>query len=126
MGWKLASRPDLQDLIIPKDFAVGYRRPTPGNGDLDALCEYNEAVNDFAAHQNKFLPLTFFKTIATPLWEDYDLKHTTSNRFGYWSNEFAQREQNVGDSAWYLGLLDGVDEQPALPYKDFEEVLFHK
>lgn len=44
MRSKLASRPDLQDLIIPKDFAVGCRRPTPGNGYLEALCEDNVNV----------------------------------------------------------------------------------
>ncbi|KAK4701577.1 hypothetical protein P7C70_g4652, partial [Phenoliferia sp. Uapishka_3] len=38
MESKLVNRPWLSDVIIPKDFAVGCRRPTPGNGYLEALC----------------------------------------------------------------------------------------
>jgi cation diffusion facilitator CzcD-associated flavoprotein CzcO len=44
MKKKLASNPDIADAIIPKDFAVGCRRPTPGNGYLEALCEENVEV----------------------------------------------------------------------------------
>ncbi|TEA10419.1 FAD-binding monooxygenase moxY [Colletotrichum sidae] len=274
MRSKLAGRPDLQDLIIPKNFAVGCRRPTPGNGYLEALCEDNvtvvsssiqeitpdgirtadgtehefdvivcatgfdvswrpryptigrngvslseywkdvpntylslavanmpnyvifngpfgpyghgsflpiteavaryvmqmlrkmseeevasfcpkqDAVDDFAEHRRKFLPRTawtspcrswfkqgtvdgepmmwpgsriqFFETIATPRWEDYDLAYTTSNRFGYWGNGFAARETDGRDLTWYLGLLDGLDEQPALPDEEFEEFIMNR
>lgn len=38
MRRKLQSKPELQDAIIPTNFAVGCRRPTPGNGYLEALC----------------------------------------------------------------------------------------
>lgn len=34
---KLAPKPELIDAIIPKDFNVACRRPTPGNGYLEAL-----------------------------------------------------------------------------------------
>jgi cation diffusion facilitator CzcD-associated flavoprotein CzcO len=34
----------LIDAIIPKDFAVGCRRATPGNGYLEALLEPNVQV----------------------------------------------------------------------------------
>ena len=44
MRRKLASRPEIADAIVPKDFAVGCRRPTPGNGYLEALCEENVEV----------------------------------------------------------------------------------
>lgn len=44
MRTKLASRPDIADLIVPKNFAVGCRRPTPGNGYLESLCEENVTV----------------------------------------------------------------------------------
>jgi hypothetical protein len=37
MSIKLANNPRLIDKIIPKDFNVGCRRPTPGNGYLEAL-----------------------------------------------------------------------------------------
>ncbi|CAG8020939.1 unnamed protein product [Penicillium salamii] len=46
MRTKLADRPEIADSIVPKDFAVGCRRPTPGNGYLEALCSENtEVVN---------------------------------------------------------------------------------
>lgn len=36
--------------MVPKDYAVGCRRPTPGNGYLEALCEDNvEVVGDSIA-----------------------------------------------------------------------------
>ncbi|KAJ9156053.1 Steroid monooxygenase [Pleurostoma richardsiae] len=274
MRTKLADRPDIADLIIPKDFAVGCRRPTPGNGYLEALCEDNvtvvsssideitpkgiktvdgvehefdiivcatgfdvswrpqyptigrndvslseywkdipqtylsltvanfpnyiifngpfgpyghgsflpitetagryvmqmlakmseeevtsfapkeEAVADFAEHRRKFLPRTawtspcrswfkqgtidgepmmwpgsriqFFETIKTPRWEDYDLKYTTRNRFGYFGNGFAARETDGSDLTWYIGLLDGSERQPELPDEDFEEFFMNK
>lgn len=106
------------------------------------------AVADFAEHRAKFLPRTawtspcrswfkqgtvdrepmmwpgsriqFFETIATPRWEDYDWKYTTSNRFGYFGNGFAARENDGSDLTWYLGLLDGSEKQPELPDEDFE------
>jgi cation diffusion facilitator CzcD-associated flavoprotein CzcO len=37
MQRKLTSRPDLLDHLMPKDFGIGCRRPTPGNGFLEAL-----------------------------------------------------------------------------------------
>ncbi|KAF2494600.1 FAD/NAD(P)-binding domain-containing protein [Lophium mytilinum] len=40
MNAKLASKPELQGLLVP-DFAVGCRRPTPGTGYLEALCADN-------------------------------------------------------------------------------------
>ncbi|KAK6380201.1 hypothetical protein LTS17_005390 [Exophiala oligosperma] len=37
MTKKLANKPELLEAILPKDFGVGCRRPTPGNGFLEAL-----------------------------------------------------------------------------------------
>lgn len=37
METKLDHREDLTDNLIPKDFNIGCRRPTPGNGFLEAL-----------------------------------------------------------------------------------------
>ena len=34
---KLAGKPELVERLLP-DFTVGCRRPTPGNGFLEALC----------------------------------------------------------------------------------------
>lgn len=37
MSTKLSSKPELRDIIIPNNFNVACRRPTPGNGYLEAL-----------------------------------------------------------------------------------------
>ena len=44
MRRKLAAKPNIADIIVPKNFAVGCRRPTPGNGYLEALCKTNVEV----------------------------------------------------------------------------------
>lgn len=44
MRRKLAGKPEIAETMVPKDFAVGCRRPTPGNGYLEALCEDNVEV----------------------------------------------------------------------------------
>lgn len=44
MRRKLSAKPEIADMIVPTDFAVGCRRPTPGNGYLEALCEDNVTV----------------------------------------------------------------------------------
>lgn len=44
MRRKLAKKPEIADVLVPKDYAVGCRRPTPGNGYLEALCEDNVEV----------------------------------------------------------------------------------
>ncbi|GAA92926.1 dimethylaniline monooxygenase [Aspergillus luchuensis] len=270
MRSKLARRPEIADHIVPKDFAVGCRRPTPGNGYLEALCSQNtavvsesiseitpkgirtadgvehevdvivcatgfdvswrpsyptigrearslseqwkdiprtylsitvpnfpnylifngpfgpyghgsflpitetlsrhflqilekmssegvtsfepkeEAVADFFEHHRKFMPRTawtspcrswfkqgtvdgevmmwpgsrihFFETMKQPRWEDYHLRYTTTNRFGYLGNGFAAREFDGSDMSWYLGALEG-NEQAYLPDEDFEDFM---
>ncbi|KAE8158896.1 hypothetical protein BDV40DRAFT_291389 [Aspergillus tamarii] len=270
MRTKLASRPEIAEWIVPKDFAVGCRRPTPGNGYLEALCSENtavvsesiaeitpkgiqttdgvehevdviicatgfdvswrpsyptigrearslseqwkdiprtylsiavpnfpnylifngpfgpyghgsflpitetlsrhflqilekmssegvtsfepkkEAVADFFEHHRAFMPRTawtspcrswfkqgtvdgevmmwpgsrihFFETMKQPRWEDYHLRYTTTNRFGYLGNGFAAREFDGSDMSWYLGSLEG-NEQAYLPDEDFEDFM---
>ena len=39
MREKLKTRPDIAEKLIPKCFSVGCRRPTPGPGYLEALCD---------------------------------------------------------------------------------------
>lgn len=41
---KLSDKPELVDAIMPKDFGVGCRRPTPGNGFLESLCHKKTTV----------------------------------------------------------------------------------
>ncbi|GLA32505.1 hypothetical protein AnigIFM63326_000714 [Aspergillus niger] len=270
MRSKLARRPEIADHIVPKNFSVGCRRPTPGNGYLEALCSQNtevvsesvseitpksirtsdgvehevdvivcatgfdvswrpsyptigrearslseqwkdiprtylsitvpnfpnylifngpfgpyghgsflpitetlsrhflqilekmssegvtsfepkeEAVADFFQHHRKFMPRTawtspcrswfkqgtvdgevmmwpgsrihFFETMKQPRWEDYHLRYTTTNRFGYLGNGFAAREFDGSDMSWYLGTLEG-NEQAYLPDEDFEDFM---
>lgn len=54
MRSKLAGKPEVADIIVPKDFAVGCRRPTPGNGYLEALCKDN--VDVVATNIEHFTP----------------------------------------------------------------------
>ncbi|PYH95472.1 dimethylaniline monooxygenase [Aspergillus ellipticus CBS 707.79] len=44
MSTKLASKPYVKDAIIPKTFNVACRRPTPGNGYLEALASDKTTV----------------------------------------------------------------------------------
>ncbi|KAH7127790.1 putative MoxY [Dactylonectria estremocensis] len=44
MRHKLAAKPDLIEKLMPKDFGIGCRRPTPGNGFLEALCHDKTTV----------------------------------------------------------------------------------
>lgn len=47
MRSRLAKKPSVADSIVPTNFAVGCRRPTPGMGYLEALCEDNvEVISD--------------------------------------------------------------------------------
>ncbi|OJJ44468.1 hypothetical protein ASPZODRAFT_161036 [Penicilliopsis zonata CBS 506.65] len=44
MRARLAKKPELASLLIPSNFPLGCRRPTPGAGYLEALCEENVTV----------------------------------------------------------------------------------
>ncbi|GIZ39954.1 hypothetical protein CKM354_000331300 [Cercospora kikuchii] len=45
MSRKLKGRKDLIEQLMPKDFNIGCRRPTPGNGFLEALTEEKTQVH---------------------------------------------------------------------------------
>ncbi len=45
MRRKLKGKPEVADFIIPENFAVGCRRPTPGDGFLEALIEPNVTIH---------------------------------------------------------------------------------
>ncbi|TVY48521.1 putative sterigmatocystin biosynthesis monooxygenase [Lachnellula occidentalis] len=271
MKRKLAAKPELAEAIIPNDFAVGCRRPTPGNGYLEALCQddvdvvldgiaeitpegiktadgkehkvdiivcatgfdvswkpayptigrggkslseewkdipstylsisvpnfpnyliFNgpfgpyghgsflpiteviskhfiqmiekmayehvtsfeptqEAVADFEEHRRAFIPRTawsqpcrswfkqgtvdgevmmwpgsrihFFENMLKPRWEDYHLQTARKNRFAYLGNGFSAREFDGRDLSWYLGLLEGKDEQVVFKKEDIARLL---
>ncbi|KAH8810649.1 FAD/NAD-P-binding domain-containing protein [Xylogone sp. PMI_703] len=57
MQQKLQGREDLIKMIIPTDFGVGCRRPTPGNGFLEALTLPN--VTTFAKEMRRITPKGF-------------------------------------------------------------------
>ena len=110
-----------------------------------------EAVADFAEHRRTFLPRTawtqpcrswfkqgttdgevmmwpgsrihFFENMLKPRWEDYKIKNVNKNRFHYLGNGFSAREFDGRDLSWYLGLLDGKDEQVIFKREDIEELL---
>lgn len=44
MRTRLAKKPEVADVIVPTNFAVGCRRPTPDAGYLEALCKENVTV----------------------------------------------------------------------------------
>jgi cation diffusion facilitator CzcD-associated flavoprotein CzcO len=44
MSRKLAGKPELIEKLMPKDFGIGCRRPTPGNGFLEALAHEKTTV----------------------------------------------------------------------------------
>lgn len=41
MTRKSAKKPEVAEQLIPKGYEIGCRRPTPGNGFIEALCEDN-------------------------------------------------------------------------------------
>lgn len=65
----------------------------------------------------------FFENMKTPRWEDYEIKYEKKNRFWYLGNGFSEREFDGRDLSWYLGLLDGKDEQPEYVREDIKELL---
>lgn len=110
-----------------------------------------EAVADFAEHRRTFIPRTawsqpcrswfkqgttdgevmmwpgsrihFFENMLKPRWEDYKIKTQNKNRFHYLGNGFSAREFDGRDLSWYLGLLDGKDEQVVFKKEDIVELL---
>lgn len=44
MRRKSAKKPEVAEHLIPKGYDIGCRRPTPGNGFIEALCEDNVDV----------------------------------------------------------------------------------
>jgi len=57
--------------------------------------------------------LHFLELLRAPRYEDFDIKYRDrGNRFAFLGNGFEVRESDGRDITDYLGLLDGVDEQP--------------
>lgn len=48
MARKLQGREDLMEKMIPKNYAVGCRRPTPGNGYLECITDEQKCQVSFS------------------------------------------------------------------------------
>lgn len=57
MKTKMKNKPELMEKIMPTDFFVGCRRPTPGNGYLEALCGSKTTV--FTSQLQRITPSGF-------------------------------------------------------------------
>jgi hypothetical protein len=53
--------------------------------------------------------------IETPRYEDYIIQYRNRNVWAWLGNGFSTRNVDGRDLTWYLGLVDGRDEQ-----KDFD------
>ncbi|RSL99848.1 hypothetical protein CEP52_009501 [Fusarium oligoseptatum] len=114
MKRKLAGKPELIEQLMPKDFGIGCRRPTPGNGFLEALCHEKTNVlteniqmvtqTGFVSAQGEHIEVdavicaTGFDTTFRPL---FPLIANGRN---------LQDELDTGDTVAYLGL--GLPEVP--------------
>jgi hypothetical protein len=49
--------------------------------------------------------------LETPAFEDYDIKYRSSNQWQWLGNGFSLRDYNGLDTTWYMGLVEGKDEQ---------------
>lgn len=94
-----------------------------------------EAVDDFTTHVHHFMPRTawagncrswfkngrssgpvtaihpgsrihWFHTLERPKFEDFNYSYDSGNRFQYLGNGFSVREEEGGDSTWYLEDVD--------------------
>ncbi|CAL5867100.1 uncharacterized protein PFLUO_LOCUS1312 [Penicillium psychrofluorescens] len=63
MGRKLDGREDLIDHLLPKDFGIGCRRPTPGNGFLESLV--NPKTTTFKEELAEITPTGFISADGT-------------------------------------------------------------
>lgn len=70
--------------------------------------------------------ITFLEFLANPRYEHYDVEYCNSlNPFELLGNGFSVREFDGRDLSWYLGLLDGQDEQADLsePSQDLADLI---
>ena len=51
------------------------------------------------------------EVIATPRYEDYDIKYRNRNIWHFLGNGFSTRDTDGRDLTWYMGLVDEKDEQ---------------
>ncbi|OAP58404.1 hypothetical protein AYL99_07494 [Fonsecaea erecta] len=53
----------------------------------------------------------YMELIATPRYEDYEIQYRNRNVWYWLGNGFSTRDLDGRDLTWYLGLVDGKDEQ---------------
>jgi hypothetical protein len=49
--------------------------------------------------------------IETPRYEDYEIQYRNRNVWHWLGNGFSTRDLDGRDLTWYMGLVDGRDEQ---------------
>lgn len=49
--------------------------------------------------------------IESPRYEDYEMKYRHGNTWYWLGNGYTMRDLDGRDLTWYLGLVDGKDEQ---------------
>ncbi|CAG9956706.1 unnamed protein product [Clonostachys rosea f. rosea IK726] len=108
MKMKLKAKPELIDTLMPKDFGVGCRRPTPGNGFLESLCHEKTTV---LTNEIQLITQTGFVT-AEGVHKEVDIiicatGFDTSFRPAFpmiANGRNVQDEFESGDTVAYLGL----------------------
>lgn len=49
--------------------------------------------------------------MASPRYQDYDIVYRSSNMWSWLGNGFSLRDYDGRDLTWYMGLVEGEDEQ---------------
>ena len=63
----------------------------------------------------------FFDLLAQPRYEDYDIQYRSGNQWSFLGNGFSMREFDGRDTTYWMGLLNGVDQQPCFNDKVLAE-----
>jgi hypothetical protein len=53
----------------------------------------------------------YMMLMTTPRFQDYDIKYRSKNMWNWLGNGFSTRDFSGEDLTWYLGVVDGRDEQ---------------
>ncbi|KIW99944.1 uncharacterized protein Z518_10872 [Rhinocladiella mackenziei CBS 650.93] len=114
MTQKLGStKQELLDAIIPKDFGVGCRRPTPGNGFLEAL--NHDTVHVFTQPMREIIPNGFVDSDGKEHEVDAIICATGFDtswipRFPVEANGYSIAKMWAGEATSYISL--GVPHMP--------------
>lgn len=54
----------------------------------------------------------FFELLENPRYENYEIKYMSKNQWEFLGNGFHVREFDGRDTTYWMGLLNGVDQEP--------------